>query len=116
MYMRIDFFRPNENSATVHVFYASLNFKDVMIASGKLLQYSPDAPPTAPSAPLGYDFSGVINGKRIMGVCPYGSIGLQCKADKELIWEIPEEWTLEDAATVPVVYVTVRSCSRSEFT
>lgn len=28
-------------------------------------------------------------------------------ADSSLLWEIPDEWSLEDAATVPVVYGTV---------
>jgi len=28
-------------------------------------------------------------------------------ADKELLWNVPEHWTLEEAATVPVVYGTV---------
>jgi fatty acid synthase, animal type len=28
-------------------------------------------------------------------------------ADKDFLWKIPDEWTLEDAATVPVVYGTV---------
>lgn len=28
-------------------------------------------------------------------------------ADKYLMWDIPDEWTLEQAATVPVVYGTV---------
>ena len=27
--------------------------------------------------------------------------------DSSLAWKIPESWTLEDAATVPVVYCTV---------
>lgn len=27
--------------------------------------------------------------------------------DPEFLWEIPDDWTLEQAATVPVVYSTV---------
>ena len=27
--------------------------------------------------------------------------------DPYLVWQVPESWTLEDAATVPVVYSTV---------
>lgn len=78
-----------------------------MLASGKLLYHVPHAPPTASMTSLGLDFSGVMKGKRVMGICPYGSIALQCKVDKELIWEVPEHWTLEDAATVPLGYATV---------
>ncbi len=28
---------------------------------------------------------------------------------KTLLWNVPDNWTLEDAATVPVVYSTVRN-------
>jgi fatty acid synthase len=28
-------------------------------------------------------------------------------ADTVMMWEVPDRWTLEDAATVPVVYATV---------
>lgn len=78
-----------------------------MLASGKLLYQSPDDSPAAPRVPLGDDFSGILEGKRVMGICSSGSLSLQCKADRELIWEVPEHWNLEDAATVPIAYATV---------
>lgn len=28
-------------------------------------------------------------------------------SDTDLMWEVPPQWTLEEAATVPVVYGTV---------
>ena len=27
--------------------------------------------------------------------------------DKRFLWEVPDDWTLEEAVTVPVVYTTV---------
>ncbi len=27
--------------------------------------------------------------------------------DKRFLWEVPDDWTLEEAASVPVVYTTV---------
>lgn len=84
-----------------------------MLASGKLLFDSSEPSSSASMTPLGMDFSGSMEGKRVMGVCPYGSLSNQCKADRELIWEIPENWTLEDAATVPIAYATVSSISTS---
>lgn len=80
-----------------------------MFATGKLHYEMPNAPPTMPNAILGIDFSGVLDGKRIMSIYPFGCISLQCKVDPDLTWEIPDHWTLEDAATIPVVYCTV-SC------
>lgn len=28
-------------------------------------------------------------------------------ASTKFLWQIPDEWTLEEAATVPIVYLTV---------
>jgi fatty acid synthase len=42
-----------------------------------------------------------------MGVIPCGALASVLLADKDLLWDVPENWTLEDAATVPAVYATV---------
>jgi hypothetical protein len=36
-----------------------------------------------------------------------GSQATMVAAHSDLLWDVPDEWTLEDAATVPVVYATV---------
>ncbi|KAJ8935858.1 hypothetical protein NQ314_012613 [Rhamnusium bicolor] len=76
-----------------HVYYAPLNFRDIMLATGKL---PPDALPgdlAGQDCILGLEFSGRDSrGKRVNG---YG-----------FLWEIPEKWNLEEAATIPVVYGT----------
>lgn len=101
------YYRPNENSRIVNIFYSALNFKDVLLASGKMQSNLLEVPPTAPITHLGFEFSGMTEGKKVMGICTYGAMGLQCKADLELMWEVPHHWSLEDAATVPIVYSTV---------
>lgn len=35
-----------------------------------------------------------------------GSLATLTKAEKYLLWDVPKEWSLEEAATVPVVYGT----------
>jgi len=42
-----------------------------------------------------------------MGIVPQGAFASMVLADKDMLWDVPEHWTLEDAATVPVVYGTV---------
>jgi NADPH:quinone reductase-like Zn-dependent oxidoreductase len=42
-----------------------------------------------------------------MGMREYGSMATMVMSDKDLRWNVPEHWTLEEAATVPVVYGTV---------
>lgn len=42
-----------------------------------------------------------------MGVLPGGTLSTQVKPDEDLMLPVPEEWSLEEAATVPLVYLTV---------
>ena len=42
-----------------------------------------------------------------MGMGDYGCMATMVLPDKEFVWNVPEHWTLEEAATVPVVYGTV---------
>ncbi|KAL1110578.1 hypothetical protein AAG570_008106 [Ranatra chinensis] len=56
----------------------------------------------------GLEYSGIDkSGRRVMGMTSNGGLASIVVADKPLMWRIPDEWTLEEAATVPVVYGTV---------
>ncbi|XP_012058764.1 PREDICTED: fatty acid synthase-like [Atta cephalotes] len=91
----------------VHVVYSSLNFKDIMYATGKVsfpstilkgrsFQY----------ASFGMEFVGFdANGQRVMGIRDTDCIANVIK--KDLCWYIPDAWTFEEAATIPIVYTTV---------
>lgn len=89
------------------VYYASLNFRDIMLATGKL---PPDAIPgelSSQDCVLGMEFSGrAADGKRIMGLVPSKGLATSVAAPSRFIWEVPERWSLMEAASVPVVYTT----------
>uniref|UniRef100_A0A8C3V264 Fatty acid synthase n=1 Tax=Catharus ustulatus TaxID=91951 RepID=A0A8C3V264_CATUS len=89
------------------VYYASLNFRDIMLATGKL---SPDAIPgnwALQQCMLGMEFSGRdLAGRRVMGLLPAKGLATVVDCEKKFLWEVPENWTLEEAASVPVVYAT----------
>nr|XP_045622655.1 fatty acid synthase-like [Procambarus clarkii] len=88
------------------VYYAPLNFRDVMLATGKL---PPDALPgdlAMKECILGLEFSGTSGGKRVMGLVAAGGLATSVRADTLLTWPVPASWSLKDAATVPVVYAT----------
>lgn len=56
----------------------------------------------------GFEFSGkTSDGKRWMGMVPSRTMSTLVENDNCLTWPIPDEWSLEEAATVPVVYGTV---------
>jgi NADPH:quinone reductase-like Zn-dependent oxidoreductase len=42
-----------------------------------------------------------------MGMIRNGALASVVLAEKNMLWNVPEHWTIEDAATVPVVYGTV---------
>lgn len=94
----------------VRVKYASLNFRDVMLASGKLQAEVLDSGRLDQECILGFEYSGVSeNGRRIMGMIISGALATYVEADDVLTWECPPNWTLADCATIPVVYATVYS-------
>ena len=96
---------PNYDTCTVH--YASLNFRDIMLATGKL---SPEAIPgylKMQGCLLGLEFAGVnSSNERVMGLLSAKGLATQVAIDKRYSWRVPENWSLEQASTIPVVYST----------
>ncbi|XP_066589497.1 fatty acid synthase [Prorops nasuta] len=97
----------NPNKEFCNVYYAPLNFRDIMLATGKL---PPDALPgdmANQDCILGLEFSGRDSqGRRVMGMVDAKGLATTLLADPGFLWEVPDQWTLEQAATVPVVYAT----------
>nr|XP_023412547.1 LOW QUALITY PROTEIN: fatty acid synthase [Loxodonta africana] len=89
------------------IYYASLNFRDVMLATGKL---TPDAIPgkwATKDCLLGMEFSGRdASGKRVMGLVGAEGLATSILVSPDFLWDVPSGWTLEEAASVPVVYAT----------
>lgn len=100
--------RPNSMKELCSVYYTSLNFRDIMLATGKL---PPDALPgdlATKDCILGLEFSGrTPSGRRVMGLLAAEGLATSVEADERFLWDIPESWSLRDAASVPVVYSTV---------
>ncbi|XP_064637682.1 fatty acid synthase-like isoform X2 [Lineus longissimus] len=106
----LKFFVPEENPGKelCDVYYTSLNFRDIMLATGKL---PPDAIPghmAMQDCILGMEFSGRdTSGQRIMGLLAAKGLATVVDVDQHFKWPVPAGWSLEEAATVPVVYTTV---------
>lgn len=101
------FVTKDANVQLCRVYYSSLNFRDIMLATGKL---PPDAIPgdlALQQCMLGMEFSGHdSSGRRVMGLLPAKGLATSVDADKRFLWDVPSSWTLEQAASVPVVYAT----------
>ncbi|CAH0760904.1 unnamed protein product [Diatraea saccharalis] len=89
------------------VYCAPLNFRDIMLATGKL---PPDALPgnlAGQECILGLEFSGrASDGRRVMGMVAARGLATSVVADSAFLWDVPAAWSLEEAATVPVAYAT----------
>ncbi|XP_037013862.2 fatty acid synthase [Artibeus jamaicensis] len=98
---------PSPGTQLCTVYYASLNFRDIMLATGKL---SPDAIPgyrAGQDCMLGMEFSGRdARGKRVMGLVAAQGLATSVLLSQDFMWDVPSSWTLEEAASVPVVYAT----------
>ncbi|EIE19942.1 hypothetical protein COCSUDRAFT_58179 [Coccomyxa subellipsoidea C-169] len=87
--------------------YGALNFRDVMLAYGKL---SRDLMAHGKNGQgggdyIGLEFSGKVGERRVMGV-GQNAIATRLATRGELLWDYPADWTAAQAATVPVAYCT----------
>ncbi|KAL6257977.1 hypothetical protein P5V15_011573 [Pogonomyrmex californicus] len=99
--------RPDDQKDMIHVVYSSLNFRDIMNATGKLPIDNTTRFTRFDDTLLGFEFVGIDTaGHRIMGLCANRGITNVIVPDRNLCWEVPDNWSLEDAATVPCVYST----------
>ncbi|XP_047538559.1 fatty acid synthase-like [Vanessa atalanta] len=98
----------NPDNILVHIYCAALNFRDVMTAMGRVTVDSIATGRLAQECVQGFEIVGrTCNGTRVMGIVINSGLANMVVVEKTLLWAIPDEWTFEEAATVPVAYVTV---------
>ncbi|XP_025268427.1 fatty acid synthase-like [Camponotus floridanus] len=91
----------------VRIVYASINFKDVMLATARIIMDEYMSRGRLEECLIGLEYVGIDSaGRRVMGIWENRCIANMRIADRALCWYVPEEWTLEDAATVPCAYGT----------
>ncbi|XP_076644466.1 fatty acid synthase [Halictus rubicundus] len=100
--------KPDPNNANlIKVVYSSLNFRDVMLATGKLTPETISQTRKLNECLIGFEFSGIdTSGRRVMGFSHSSSIANLVAPLPVTVWTVPDEWSLEDAATIPSAYFT----------
>lgn len=92
----------------VKIHYAALNFRDIMVATMRISLDFEMENRIQRQYICGYEFSGIASGgRRVMGLAQSKAFATHMSEDEVMILEIPDMWSLEQAATVPVVYMTV---------
>ncbi|XP_074605068.1 fatty acid synthase-like [Brevipalpus obovatus] len=95
----------SEAKKVTRVYYSAMNFKDIMVSTGRIGEEAYPFSSTE-SCAIGMEFSGIQDGRRVMGLAPSGSICTSLFSNYPF-FDVPNGWTLEEAATVPVVYTTL---------
>lgn len=93
---------PKEGQTVVRVKAGGINFADVMTTRGGY----PGTPP--PPMVVGREFSGVEerSGKRVMGYAQWAAFAERTAAYSNMLWQVPDHWSDEQAAAFPVNYFT----------
>ncbi|XP_018580299.2 fatty acid synthase, partial [Anoplophora glabripennis] len=94
---------PDAGKELIYVYYSSLNFRDVRNTHGKI---NSDVK-LEQECVLGVAFSGRDkSGTRVMGWSKAEAPSNLLLVERSFIYQIPDDWTLDEAATVPSAYMT----------
>lgn len=102
---------PDADELLIQVKAAGLNFADILARKG---QY-PDGPKTP--CVMGYEVSGIVSevgseidknwiGKEVIGLCRFKGQAEQVVLKEQQVYEKPTRLSFEEAASVPVAYLT----------
>uniref|UniRef100_H2Z2A8 Fatty acid synthase n=1 Tax=Ciona savignyi TaxID=51511 RepID=H2Z2A8_CIOSA len=97
--------KPSE-SPECRVAYAALNENDLLLASGKMDARDNSGNFKLSEAGLGIEFSGYDKlNRKVMGIIQEGGLATHISVDTRFLWNIPDHWTLSEAASVPYAYI-----------
>ncbi|XP_074602370.1 fatty acid synthase-like [Brevipalpus obovatus] len=93
------------NESLIKITASAINFKDVLIANAVIPS---DAYPTDRIYGIGHEFSGrTSDGRRVFGLIGSGAFSSHIRSsDAKFLLPIPDNWTDEEATTVPLCYIT----------
>jgi NADPH:quinone reductase-like Zn-dependent oxidoreductase len=102
---------PKSNEVLVRNHFTGVNYAEIMAR----MRLYPGAP--KPPATLGAEACGVVEsigedvtqfkpGDRVMLFCRFNSYATHIVADEKMVMALPEEFSMEEGAAFPVVYIT----------
>ncbi|XP_043469524.1 fatty acid synthase-like [Leptopilina heterotoma] len=99
--------QPSKESAnTIKIEYSAINNKDILLANTKISLENTGRNRLKMKS-FGQEYSGINSqGYRVMGIAPNVALSNYLTPDNDFTWRIPDNWSSEDAATVPLAYAT----------
>lgn len=102
---------PKDDELIIDVKAAGINFADILARKGLY----PDAPPKP--CVMGYEVSGIVKevgknvdekwiGKEVIGMCKFKGQAEQVVVNESQVYEKPSHLSFEEAASIPVTYLT----------
>ncbi|XP_063096274.1 quinone oxidoreductase-like protein 2 isoform X2 [Cavia porcellus] len=100
---------PHEVRVDVH--FCGVNFADILVCNGQYqekphLPFTPGMEFSGTVLETGTDVSTVKEGDRVIGVRHFHAMAEECITDQKTVWQIPENVSLQEAATLPATYGT----------
>ncbi|XP_055905959.1 fatty acid synthase-like [Eupeodes corollae] len=101
--------RKTPKDCRIKVVYSSLNFKDVMLATGRISLDVFSEGRLDQESFFGFEFSGIDTktGKKVMGLCEKSAVANYIEEITPFVLNVPEHWSLREAATIAATYFTV---------
>ena len=92
----------------IKIYYSALNFRDIMISTGKLSVNALPGDLPHQKCTLGLEFAGRDqSGRRVVGMVPAKALATSVVVNvSDFLWPIPDQWSMDEACTVPVAYCT----------
>ncbi|XP_025202473.1 fatty acid synthase-like [Melanaphis sacchari] len=104
---KLSTFNPKENPDydLYYPYCVPLNGLDVKMVKGTIQSNGISEDIAQQGSYLGMEFAGRnANGKKVIGLVSGGALATSVLARKDLVWEVPDSWSMEAACTVPRTY------------
>jgi acyl transferase domain-containing protein/pimeloyl-ACP methyl ester carboxylesterase/NAD(P)-dependent dehydrogenase (short-subunit alcohol dehydrogenase family) len=96
---------PGSEEVRIEVEVAGLNFKDALLSVGALSGFPPGSECSGRVIAVGKEMRDLQVGQRVMALAP-GALASHVTVPSALVLPVPDSWSAEQAATVPVVFLT----------
>ncbi|XP_043468926.1 fatty acid synthase-like [Leptopilina heterotoma] len=95
---------PTKDVNKIKVEYATINQGDILSAKTNKSLEDPVSNKLDIKS-FGQEYSGINSqGNRVMGIVKNSALSNYVTPDEDFTWKIPEDWSLEDAVSVPLAY------------